>query len=112
MKSKGKKADKLDKKKSSSKKDAPVVEVAAVSAAVETAAVVESIVETKSVEPEAPAPVEIPRKTISNDERQRLISLAAYYRAQKAGFGRSNPVEDWLVAEREVDAMIGTGDVI
>ena len=53
----------------------------------------------------------VARRTISNDERRRLITLAAYYRAQRVGFGKTNPVEDWLWAEREVDAMMATENV-
>jgi Protein of unknown function (DUF2934) len=49
-----------------------------------------------------PAPA-FPR--ISHDERHRLIAKVAYGYAEKAGF-RNNPVEDWLTAEREVDAML------
>ncbi len=59
------------------------------------------------------APVVVERRTISSQERRRLIAMAAYYRAQRVGFGKTNPVDDWLLAEREVDAMMmGTGDSI
>ena len=51
-----------------------------------------------------------PRARISADERRRLISLAAYHRAQRIGFGKTNPIEDWLLAEKEVDAMIMGGE--
>jgi hypothetical protein len=55
-------------------------------------------------------PVVEERRTISNEERRRLIALAAYYRAQQVGFGKTNPVDDWLLAEREVDAMMENGN--
>lgn len=41
---------------------------------------------------------------ISTDERSRLIAEAAYYLAEKRGFSAGNELEDWLVAEREVNA--------
>ncbi len=66
-----------------------------------------------AAEPKAPAPLAppappaaTPRKTISNDERRRLIQIAAYHRAERVGFGKTDPVENWLVAEREIDAMM------
>ncbi|WP_437587495.1 DUF2934 domain-containing protein [Sorangium sp. So ce1000] len=42
---------------------------------------------------------------VSREERHRLIANVAYGYAERAGF-RNNPVEDWLNAEREVDARI------
>jgi hypothetical protein len=50
--------------------------------------------------PPAPAP---PR--ISGEERRRMIARAAYGHAERAGFA-GDPVRDWLVAEREVDAWL------
>ncbi|XXX74614.1 DUF2934 domain-containing protein [Sorangium sp. So ce134] len=41
----------------------------------------------------------------SREERHRLIAKVAYGYAERAGF-RNNPVDDWLNAEREVDARI------
>lgn len=35
-------------------------------------------------------------------ERQSLIAVAAYYRAERRGFAPGREVEDWLEAEREV----------
>ena len=54
------------------------------------------------------APAASARKPISTEERRRLIALAAYRRAETIGFGKTNPLEDWLVAERTVDAMLGS----
>ncbi|AUX46648.1 hypothetical protein SOCE26_081540 [Sorangium cellulosum] len=42
---------------------------------------------------------------LSREERHRLIAKVAYGYAERAGF-RTNPVEDWLNAEREVDARL------
>ncbi|KYF76192.1 hypothetical protein BE11_29035 [Sorangium cellulosum] len=41
----------------------------------------------------------------SREERHRLIAKVAYAYAERAGF-RNNPVDDWLNAEREVDARL------
>ena len=41
---------------------------------------------------------------IGPEERARLIADAAYFKAQKRGFEGGDPVEDWLAAEREIDA--------
>lgn len=41
---------------------------------------------------------------IGPEERARLIAEAAYFRAQQRGFTEGDPTEDWLAAEREIDA--------
>lgn len=46
-----------------------------------------------------------PRPRLSREERHGLIAKVAYGYAERAGF-RNNPVEDWLNAEREVDARL------
>ncbi|WP_437793928.1 DUF2934 domain-containing protein [Sorangium sp. So ce693] len=46
-----------------------------------------------------------PRPRVSREERHGLIAKVAYGYAERAGF-RNNPVEDWLNAEREVDARL------
>lgn len=40
------------------------------------------------------------------ERRQQMIQVAAYLRAQKRGFQGPGELEDWLQAEREVDAML------
>lgn len=42
----------------------------------------------------------------NGDERQQLVARVAYHRAERLGFGRTDPVEDWLWAEREVARML------
>lgn len=37
------------------------------------------------------------------DERQRMIEVAAYYRAERRGFDGGDPMQDWLEAEAEID---------
>ena len=46
-----------------------------------------------------------PRPKISNEERHRMIAKVAYDYAERARFG-SDPVKDWLAAEREIDSML------
>jgi hypothetical protein len=38
-----------------------------------------------------------------NEDRRSQIALAAYYRAERRGFGGNREVEDWLQAEQEID---------
>ena len=55
---------------------------------------------------------EIPKKELSEEvqsigvtteERHQLIAVAAYYRAERRGFGPGAELQDWLEAEVEVD---------
>lgn len=118
MKTKGKKADK-NKTIAPKKEDKPLaVEVknaikatsAAIVNEVKAAEPIEVLTEVKGIESAPEAEKAVARApSITSEERQRLISLAAYYRAERKGFGKTNPVEDWLLAEREVDAMITSG---
>ena len=48
------------------------------------------------------------RSAPSPEERARLISEAAYFRAEKRNFAPSNPVEDWRAAEAEIDARFAS----
>lgn len=47
-----------------------------------------------------------PGLDISPDERHRMIEQAAYLRAEHRGFNGGDPMEDWLVAEREINRML------
>ena len=47
--------------------------------------------------------------TIQPEERHHLIEVAAYYVAERRGFHGSCSHDDWLQAEREIDAMIAAG---
>ena len=121
MKTKDKKADKkkaLSGTKSSVKdvKEQARVVVEA-PAALAASATSERVLKAAPIEvlhekPAPATPAVEKRRAITNDERRRLISMAAYYRAQRAGFGKTNPIEDWLLAEREVDAMMENGNSI
>ena len=43
---------------------------------------------------------------ISNDQRLDMIQTAAWLRAEKRGFNGDNSMDDWLMAEAEIDAML------
>jgi hypothetical protein len=51
--------------------------------------------------PPAPTPVNFD----PSSSREALIATAAYYRAESRGFVPGFETEDWLAAEREIDAM-------
>jgi Protein of unknown function (DUF2934) len=43
---------------------------------------------------------------VSHETRRAMIAEAAYLRAEQRGFASGYEVEDWLLAEREVDALL------
>ena len=47
---------------------------------------------------------------VSEDTRRAMIEQAAYLRAERRGFTAGSEVEDWLLAEAEVDALLTAGD--
>jgi len=92
-------------------KAAPVKATTAKAAAVKTAAKPAQAVDAKKA---APAKKRAPRQAtampvIEAGERQHLIAVAAYYLAERRGFVDGSPHDDWLLAEREIDAMIVSG---
>ena len=58
-------------------------------------------------QPAAPPPARIP----SGEERGAMIAQAAYYLAEHRGFAPGHDLEDWLLAESQIDAAIATGEV-
>jgi hypothetical protein len=44
---------------------------------------------------------------VSADERRGMIARAAYLRGERRGFAQGGEAEDWLVAEEEIDALLG-----
>ena len=48
---------------------------------------------------------------ISNDLRNELIQLAAYYKAERNDFVEGEDEQNWLEAEQEVDLFLLGGDV-
>jgi hypothetical protein len=43
---------------------------------------------------------------VTPEERQHMIAIAAYVRAEKRGFVGGDAVDDWLHAEAEIDALL------
>jgi hypothetical protein len=43
---------------------------------------------------------------ISSEERQRMIAEAAYFRALERGFTGGSSLDDWLIAEREINRLL------
>ncbi len=48
-------------------------------------------------------------RAIQAGERHHLIEVAAYYISARRGFHGESSHDDWLQAEREIDAMIAEG---
>lgn len=45
--------------------------------------------------------------SVSREERHALICNAAYYLAERRDFANGDPSLDWLMAEKEVDQLLG-----
>jgi hypothetical protein len=58
-------------------------------------------------EPAPAAPV-----AVSADTRRGMIAKAAYLRAERRGFAPGFEEDDWLTAEKEVDALLSAGQGI
>lgn len=43
------------------------------------------------------------------EERSRMISEAAYFRAERRGFAPGGDVNDWVQAEADIDRLIQAG---
>ena len=46
-------------------------------------------------------------KSISAEERERLIAIEAYYRAERRGFAPGGELRDWCEAEAEIERRLG-----
>jgi Protein of unknown function (DUF2934) len=46
---------------------------------------------------------------VTEDQRRGMIALSAYLRAERRGFSPDGQAEDWLAAEKEVDALLNSG---
>jgi hypothetical protein len=57
----------------------------------------------------SPARIHAAPATLSPPERHRLVEVAAYYIAERRGFRGGSHHDDWVQAEREIDAMIAAG---
>jgi hypothetical protein len=47
---------------------------------------------------------------VTDADRSAMFQAAAYLRAEKRGFQGGDPTQDWLDAEREVDATLAKED--
>lgn len=65
----------------------------------------------KPVKTKATAKVKSTIPPISNEHRLRYIELAAFYIAERRGFGGGNTLEDWLQAEAEIDQLLLQGKI-
>jgi hypothetical protein len=48
---------------------------------------------------------------IEPEERRAMIAEAAYYRAERRGFEPGRELEDWTLAESEIDGMLGVRSI-
>jgi len=46
---------------------------------------------------------------VSAEERHAMIARAAYLRSERRGFAPGSEAEDWLAAEKEIDARLSLG---
>jgi len=46
---------------------------------------------------------------VTPEQRYHMIAEAAYYRAERRGFGSGDPARDWLEAEAEIDRILQSG---
>jgi hypothetical protein len=46
------------------------------------------------------------KRIVSDEQRYRMIAEAAYYRAESRHF-KSDPVRDWIEAERDIIILLG-----
>lgn len=44
--------------------------------------------------------------SVSPEQRYRMVAEAAYHHAEKRGFVGGDPLNDWLLAEMEVDKLL------
>lgn len=51
-------------------------------------------------------------RVITAQERWRMISENAYYRAERRAFSGGNPADDWAAAEAEIDAELTRSNTI
>lgn len=60
----------------------------------------------KSMEPKSANGSVANARPMTAGERQRMIAEAAYFRAIERNFQGGDALDDWCVAEREVDAIL------
>ncbi len=52
------------------------------------------------------AKTRLPANSPTDEERQRFVAEAAYFRAERRGFTQGGELDDWLEAEAEIDARL------
>lgn len=50
--------------------------------------------------------MKLDRCPVSQEEKQRMIATAAYFRSVQKGFADTDPLEDWLTAEAEIASAL------
>jgi hypothetical protein len=67
-----------------------------------------------AAQPDSPAAAEsaAPAAELADPSAQRhaMIAEAAFYIAEARGFAPSQELDDWLIAEREIDLLLSDGD--
>jgi hypothetical protein len=43
---------------------------------------------------------------VTAETRRKMIAEAAYYMAEQRGFAQGGDIEDWLLAEKQIDAVL------
>jgi len=46
---------------------------------------------------------------VTESQRHEAVQVAAYYLAERRGFEPGHELEDWINAEAQLDATVGTG---
>lgn len=46
------------------------------------------------------------KKSVQPEERYQMIMTAAYYLAERHGFSIGRALDDWIAAEKEIDALL------
>ena len=52
-----------------------------------------------------------PPSFIGPEQRRAMIAEAAYYRAERRGFETGRELEDWCLAESEIDGKLTRGEI-
>lgn len=52
------------------------------------------------------APLARPSAEVTSEQRYQMIAEAAYFIAERRGFGSGDPARDWLEAEAEIDRIL------
>lgn len=49
------------------------------------------------------------KPTLSAEQRNHYVEVAAFYIAERRGFAPADPAQDWAAAEVEIDRLIASG---